>query len=142
MNTSLNLTTLTLGLLIIPIGAFSAGSTVNNSAISNQANIKNSTNTSIGVTGNAEANQGSVVAKDTNLNNSTIVNNATIKNSSNVAIGGKANQGTIKISKPLNGVTVVNNANIKNSTNVAVDVLGTGSLFGTDESQQGSIIFK
>jgi hypothetical protein len=126
-----------LSLIAIPISAFSAGSTVNNSTISNTSNIKNSTNTSLGGIGKAEANQGSIVVKGANLTNATIVNNATVKNSSNIARSAEANQGSIKISKSLNGVTVVNKANITNSANVA-----TGGLFGTNSSDQGSIIFK
>ena len=122
--------------------SFSEGNIVNQSVIINRSSIKNSTNTSIGGISRAEANQGGVIIKDIRLSNSTIVNDVRIKNSRNVAIGGEANQGTIKVSKSLNGVTIVNKANINNSTNVATDVLGIGRLFGTNESQQGSIIFK
>jgi len=122
--------------------ALSAGSSIKNTVISNKSNIKNSANTSIGGLNKSEANQGSIVTKGANLNNSTIVNNTTIKNSANIAAGGEANQGVIKISRPLRGVTIVNKASIRNSTNAAVDVLGTGNILDTNKSQQGSIIFK
>lgn len=142
MNTYLISVPLALSLIVISANAFSAGSTINSSFISNQSSIKNSSNTSISTTGKAEANQGSIVVQGARLNNSTIINNASIQNSTNTARDAEANQGVIKISRSLNGVTVVNNANIKNSANVASDSLGVGALFGTNESQQGSIIFK
>ncbi len=124
-----------------------AGSTIKNSTITNQSTVKNAANLAISAgAGKADANQASIRIKGANLTNSTVVNRARISNSANVAIaaGGRveANQGAVVIKKSLNGVTIVNDSNINNSANVAVDVMGVGSLLGTNESNQGSIIIK
>ncbi|MCH9696887.1 MAG: hypothetical protein K0U68_02175 [Gammaproteobacteria bacterium] len=134
---------LTVSMFFFLTGLCIAGSKVKSTNILNNAKIKNSANIAIE---DAEANQGSIAIKGANVSGSTIVNNAKIKNSANVAIGlggkAEANQGAVKISRSVNGVTVVNNADISNSANIAVDVLGLGGLFGTDESNQGSIVIK
>ncbi len=124
-----------------------AGSAIKNSSITNQARVKNSANLAISAgAGRAEANQASIRVKGANLTNATVINRATVSNSANVAIaaGGRAeaNQGAVVIKKSLNGVTIVNDSNISNSANIAVDAMGLGSLLGTNESSQGSVIIK
>ncbi|XSG85379.1 MAG: hypothetical protein ACPW60_01330 [Methylohalobius sp. ZOD2] len=82
-------------------GAMAAGSKIQNSTISNRANIKNSANIAQGgLLGDAEANQGSVKIKGSTVKNSTISNRANVQNSANVAKGGllsdaQANQGSV-----------------------------------------------
>jgi hypothetical protein len=130
-------------IVLISVDSFAAGSTVKSSTIINKAKVKNSRNVAIG---SAEANQGAVSLKNSNLNNSTIINKAKITNSNNVAVGfggkAEADQGSVRVSKSLNGVTIVNDANISNSTNIAVEAGGLGKLFGTNKSSQGSIIME
>jgi hypothetical protein len=130
-------------IVLVSVDSFAAGSTVNNSTIVNKATIMRSRNLAIG---SAEANQGSISLNNANMRNSTIINKVKITNSNNVAIGfggkAQANQGAVKASKSLSGVKIVNEANISNSTNVAVEVGGIGRLFGTNKSNQGSIILE
>jgi hypothetical protein len=87
--------------LVVSGHVFAAGSTIQNSTISNDAIVTGSQNTALGLLGNAEANQASVKIKGSTVQNSTISNKAVVTGSQNTALGllgnAKANQGSVDI---------------------------------------------
>lgn len=96
------LTAIVLG-MGVATGVLAAGSTIQQSVISNRATVQNSANIAKGgLLGGAEANQGSVQIKGSTVKQSVISNQATVKNSANIAQGGllggaTANQGSIQV---------------------------------------------